>query len=229
MNLGCYPVRPWDEFYLTDSGYLSEKYHESYKKWHRGEDINGRGGGDTDLGVTVQSMFPGQVLFAEAPESSSWGGIVLIRTEDWLKKQIEQKLNISLNVLDIQYAHLQHITVEKGMFINAGEHIGSIGKGGYNSYLAHLHLEARREDLSAAAPQGGDEAALELVKRYCIDPKLLLANLPLSDFSELIPSGRKRIFGRGYWKDQKEEGSEVVVNRIGDKVYLRVNSYGMIE
>lgn len=223
MSYGCWPVRPWEDFYLTDSGYLSPKYHSQYNKWHRGEDINRKTGGDTDLGYPVQSMFPGKVIYANQPEGS-WGGIVLIRTEEWLKNRISSALNISLEVLDMQYAHLMQISVKEGWYIDAGDHIGSIGKGGYNQYIAHLHLEARRRELPAWQPQGSDDAAKREVEEFTIPPKFLL-NLPLTDMNETVANNRRTLDqGRLYVDDILKGRGTVIVNGIDDKVYVKVTN-----
>jgi murein DD-endopeptidase MepM/ murein hydrolase activator NlpD len=221
MKYGVYPVRPWNSFYLTTSGYLSPAYLAAHGKYHRGEDINKITGGDSDYGYPVQSMFPGQVIYADTPANSNWGGIVLIRTEDWLKEKIAAQLKIPLEVLEVQYAHLQHITVKEGMYINAGDHIGSIGKGGNNLFVAHLHLEMRRKSFSAFHPQGNTVHDLAETANSTIDPKLILS-LPLGDFSDFIPSGRRELSaGRLIVNDGTAERGLILVNRVNDKIYVK--------
>ncbi len=132
-------------------------------------------------------------------------------------------MNTNLTVLDIQYAHLRQISVSVGMDVNAGDHIGSFGKGGNDKFFAHLHLETRRETLSATAPQGSTTEDLISTRFSTIDPKLILANIPLGDFPTMVPTGRREIIGRGFFNDLQHPGNSIIVNRIGDKVYLKIS------
>lgn len=224
MNYGVHPIRPWRDFYLTESGFLSQAYFDKFNRWHRGVDINKKSGGDSDLGYPVQSMFPGVVTYAEAPKGSSWGGIVVIRTEQWLTDRIAAYLNIELPILDMQYAHLMQISAEYGTMLNAGDHIGSIGKGAYNQYIAHLHLEARRQEFAPAAPQGNTDEHKDIALETCIDPALLLS-IPLGDYSDMVPSGRRELaWGRLFMNDVLDGGGLVVTNRVSDKVYVKRTS-----
>lgn len=216
----AYPLRPWQNFYVGKLGFLSPDYHAEYGKYHRGVDINGRGGGDTDLGYPVQSMFPGEVVYAAQP--GSWGGVVLVRSDEWVRAAVEKLLDVPLEVLDVQYAHLQQRSVAVGERLNAGEHLGSVGKGSFGQYLAHLHLEVRSRPFDAFEPQGGDDAARTRAQETCLDPTWLLKTLPLADRPGVIPEGR---FESSFRLVEVEGVSyaqrRVVVNRILDKLYFK--------
>jgi len=134
----AYPLRPWQQCKI-DARFLDEGYFKHLKRWHKGIDINLKSGGDSDWGYPVQSMFPGQVIFAEH-DVGSWGGIVLVRADGETVQHAANMTGIVMDVLDVQYAHLHHVTVRKGDWVRAGDHLGSIGKGTRNQYTAHLAL-----------------------------------------------------------------------------------------
>ncbi len=110
-------------------------YFKSLGFWHPGEDWNGRGGGDTDLGDPIYAVSNGKVV--EFGFYSTWGNIVLL----------EHALPDNSRVWS-QYAHLQKILVTKvGQKVTRGEQIGTMGKGDKDRYLAHLHFEIRKNRL----------------------------------------------------------------------------------
>lgn len=182
----AYPVRPW-RLTKIDAGLVDENYYRIFGQWHRGVDINGIYGGDTDLGLPVQSMFPGTVV--EVINASGWGQTVLVRSETWVRDMVAELLDVSADVLDVQYTHLHQVTVVKGDRVNAGDHLGSIGKGDRNQYPAHLHLEVRRLERPATVPQGGTDAAREAVLAQCLDPVYLMQKLPFGDFGNTMRPG----------------------------------------
>jgi len=97
---------------------------------HLGEDWNGLGGGNSDLGETVHAIGDGIVIFSKNC-GAGWGNIIRIihRTKDH-------------HYVESLYAHLDSRIIETGTLVNRGEPIGTIGNvnGGY---YAHLHLEVR--------------------------------------------------------------------------------------
>ena len=97
---------------------------------HLGDDLNGIGGMDTDLGDPVYAIGAGRVVYS-ADARSGWGNIVIIahRLADGSRFQSF-------------YAHLQRRDVSAGMDVVRGETVGTVGKGG-GAYPAHLHFELR--------------------------------------------------------------------------------------
>lgn len=97
---------------------------------HLGEDWNGVGGGNTDLGDPVFTMGPGTVVSA-GEGGPGWGLVVRV-----------------VHVLpdgsrwESVYAHLQRMDVQVGQVLSDRAAIGTIGNAG-GAYLAHLHLELR--------------------------------------------------------------------------------------
>ncbi|MEM7343501.1 MAG: peptidoglycan DD-metalloendopeptidase family protein [Chloroflexota bacterium] len=145
-----YPVGPRgaevDVFktYKIDTELVDPAYFKSFGVWHPGEDWNGRGGGDSDLGDPIYAISNGRVAeLGYFPPS--WGNIVLIEhalpdgTKFWS-----------------QYAHLERMFVTQGQTIKRGDRIGTMGKGAKTDkypqgrWIAHLHFEIRKRKLRAA-------------------------------------------------------------------------------
>lgn len=103
---------------------------------HTGEDWNGNGGGDSDLGQPVYSTANGKVLFASACPSP-WGNCILIE-----HRYLE---NGEFRTVFSQYSHLKELKTKKGALVKKGALIGTVGKGNRDEYPAHLHFEIRRE------------------------------------------------------------------------------------
>jgi len=102
---------------------------------HFGEDWNGRGGGDTDLGDPIYAVADGVVMFAYQLRRG-WGRCVLIRHAYRDPKTGKVKF------IDSLYAHLRSMLVKKGDFVKRGQKIATLG-GNSGMYPAHLHFEMR--------------------------------------------------------------------------------------
>ncbi|WP_423838060.1 M23 family metallopeptidase [Thermus antranikianii] len=106
---------------------------------HTGEDWNLRTGGDSDLGYPVQAVFPGTVV--AAGWYRVWGNLVVVRVDPWVQELLQKALGEPLEDLYVRYGHLHHTVVTQGQQVDAGECIGSIGKGDGGRYMAHLHID----------------------------------------------------------------------------------------
>ncbi len=128
-NVDVYQTHKVDTI-LVDNG-----YHQSLGYWHPGEDWNGRGGGDTDLGHPIYAISNGKVV--DFGHYSVWGNVVLL----------EHALPDDSRVWS-QYAHLQQLMIsQKGEKVTRGQQIGTMGKGDKDQFLAHLHFEIRKNNL----------------------------------------------------------------------------------
>ncbi|MDF1860428.1 MAG: M23 family metallopeptidase [Verrucomicrobiales bacterium] len=97
---------------------------------HLGDDFNGIGGWNSDLGDPVYAVADGYVLSAGWP-GDGWGNVITLLHEIEDGPQIQTF-----------YAHLDTMTVPVGKQVRRGDKIGTIGNANGN-YLAHLHFELR--------------------------------------------------------------------------------------
>jgi murein DD-endopeptidase MepM/ murein hydrolase activator NlpD len=102
---------------------------------HYGEDWNGRGGGNSDLGDPVYSVADGIVTFAYDVRMG-WGNVVLIR------HAYRDPSSGKVKFIDSLYGHLDKMMVKKGQTIKKGQQVGTIGTN-RGMYPAHLHFEMR--------------------------------------------------------------------------------------
>jgi murein DD-endopeptidase MepM/ murein hydrolase activator NlpD len=100
---------------------------------HLGDDWNGNGGGDTDLGDPVLAIADGLVTSA-ADHGGGWGKVVRVVHD-------VGAAGVPVYVESL-YAHLDSIEVKTGEVVARGHRIGAIGDAG-GRYPAHLHLEVR--------------------------------------------------------------------------------------
>ena len=96
---------------------------------HLGDDWNGKGGGNSDLGDPIYAIGNGYVNFSE-DIGGGWGNVIRI---------VHHYKN---NYYESLYAHCDKISVKKGSFVTKGTKIGTIGNAN-GAYYAHLHLEIR--------------------------------------------------------------------------------------
>jgi hypothetical protein len=121
---------------MGDLVYNAQKFWDMNEKrggHHTGDDLNGIGGMNSDLGDPIFSVADGLVLYAGEP-SSGWGNTVVIahRARDG-------------RVLHSMYAHMDRIDVQPHVLVARGQVIGTVGTGN-NFYPAHLHFEMRYSD-----------------------------------------------------------------------------------
>lgn len=111
--------------------YKSRGFRANY---HMGDDWNGVGGGNTDLGKPVYSVAHGMVVLARDMRMA-WGNLVIIR-----HILLEEG---RLKMVDSVYAHLDRIMVREGQQVVRGQQVGTIGTA-HGMYTAHLHFEIRK-------------------------------------------------------------------------------------
>ncbi|QQL44406.1 murein hydrolase activator EnvC family protein [Sulfuriroseicoccus oceanibius] len=124
-----YPVGPPDA-----KGY--RKARGFWPNGHLGDDWNGVGGGNTDLGDPVYSIGVGYVVLS-GDMRKGWGNTVIIR------HAYQDPPSGRIKVVDSFYTHLDKIMVKKGQHVERGQKIGTIGTN-RGMYLAHLHFEVRK-------------------------------------------------------------------------------------
>src|SRR5438876_1567934 len=101
---------------------------------HLGEDWDGVGGGDTDLGDPVYCIGDGIVVFARDCHQG-WGNVIIVRHA--------YREGGSIRNVDSLYGHLNRILVRRGQAVRRGQQIAEIGNA-HGLYDSHLHLEVRK-------------------------------------------------------------------------------------
>jgi len=152
--------------------YNAQKFWEMNEKrggHHTGDDLNGIGGMNTDLGDPVYSTADGLVLYAGEP-SPGWGKTVIVA-----HRTLEGK------VLHSMYAHLHRIDISPGNLVARGEKVGTVGTAN-GHYPAHLHFEIRDSD---GVDIGPGYAAVPLDR---LDPAATISALRNAADDDLSPS-----------------------------------------
>ena len=104
------------------------------KNGHLGEDWNGNGGGNTDLGDPIYTIAHGVVTFAD-DLGGGWGNVVRVA-----HAYVDD--NGEVAHVESFYAHLDTMTVREGQVLRRGNQVGTIGDAN-GHYIAHLHFELR--------------------------------------------------------------------------------------
>ena len=152
--------------------YNAQKFWEMNEKrggHHTGDDLNGIGGMDTDLGDPVFSIADGLVLYAGEP-SPGWGNVLVIAHTAPDGRPLHS-----------MYAHLNRIDVASGTLVARGGQVGTVGTAnGY--YPAHLHFEIRTSD---GVDIGGGYSSSPLNR---LDPMVTINSLRNAAAEMLSPS-----------------------------------------
>lgn len=131
-------VRLADGFGLPvglDNGKKYYKARGMRPNGHLGEDWNGVGGGNSDLGDPVYCTANGLVVYAR-DFRSGWGNVVIVRHAYSERGDIRY--------VDSLYGHLDRILCKEGQRLDRGDKLGTIGTA-HGQYPAHLHFEMRKD------------------------------------------------------------------------------------
>lgn len=107
-------------------------YQGFTKNNHLGEDWNGIGGGNSDLGDTIYAIGNGYITYSE-DFGGGWGNTVRI-THETRKGKLYESV----------YTHCDTLLQSNDTWVLKGNPIGTIGTA-HGQYYAHLHLEIRDE------------------------------------------------------------------------------------
>lgn len=111
------------------------KFRGFWPNGHLGEDWNGKGGGDSDLGDPIYSMGRGVVVFSDDVRVG-WGNCVIVR-------HAYRDTTGKIDMVDSLYAHLHERKVNVGQLVEKGQLVGTMG-GNRGMYAVHLHFEIRK-------------------------------------------------------------------------------------
>jgi hypothetical protein len=120
----------------AENGALTYNARPFRSSRHLGDDLNGIGGWNSDLGDSVYASGDGKVVYTGVP-SDGWGKMIMLahRVPD---PEAPQNSRVYLTV----YAHLQTVQVKYGDVVACGSRIATVGTA-EGKYLAHLHFEVR--------------------------------------------------------------------------------------
>ncbi len=146
---------------------------------HLGQDLNGIGGENSDLGEPVRAAARGLVTYC-GDAGPGWGNIVVLA----------HRLPGSGRIVQTLYAHLDSIAVRFGEHVARGRRIGSIGTAG-GHYLAHLHFEA----IDSLCTEAGMPGYSPQGTMNRLDPQELIAKHPAPAWADSYETLRRMGIG----------------------------------
>ncbi len=126
----------WDMPMGSEHGALTYNAQPFRVTRHLGDDLNGIGGYNSDLGDPVYAAAAGRVVFVGVP-GPGWGKVIIVA------HLIRSEVDGSLAVVQSMYAHLLEMDVSLDQIVARGQPIGTVGTA-EGKYWAHLHFEIRR-------------------------------------------------------------------------------------
>ena len=134
FELASLPLAARFDFPLgSENGAMAYNAQRFTENHHLGDDLNGIGGENSDLGDPIYAVADGRVLLAwEA--GAGWGNVIILLHaygENGERKYVQS-----------YYAHLESILVHGGEDVRRGQKIATVGTAG-GRYFAHLHFEIR--------------------------------------------------------------------------------------
>ena len=144
----------------SENGALAYNAQPFTQNHHLGDDLNGIGGENSDLGDPVYAVADGRVLLAREG-GPGWGNIIIVLhayDENGVRKYVQS-----------YYAHVDEILVEPKQKVRRGEQIATVGTAD-GRYWAHLHFEMREFTTPFVGPGYRDDT------RGWIDPSAFIAS-----------------------------------------------------
>jgi hypothetical protein len=134
FELASLPVATRFDFPLgSEHGALTYNAQHFTENHHLGDDLNGIGGENSDLGDPIYAVADGRVLLAR-DGGPGWGNVIIVL------HAIEE--NGTRRYVQSYYGHCQEILFHPGDDVRRGQKIATVGTAG-GQYFAHLHFEMR--------------------------------------------------------------------------------------
>ncbi len=134
FELASLPTAARFDFPLgSENGALSYNAQRFTDNHHLGDDLNGIGGEDSDLGDPIYAVTDGRVLLAREG-GPGWGNVITVLhayAENGERKYVQS-----------YYGHLETMLVKAGDEVRHGQQIATVGTAD-GRYFAHLHFEMR--------------------------------------------------------------------------------------
>lgn len=134
LDLASLPTATRFDFPLgSEHGAFAYNAQPFTENRHLGDDLNGIGGENSDLGDPIFAIADGRVLLAQAA-GAGWGNIITVL------HAVEE--NGARRYVQSYYAHVEKMLVAPHQNVRRGEQIATVGSAN-GRYLAHLHFEMR--------------------------------------------------------------------------------------
>jgi hypothetical protein len=117
----------------SEHGALTYNAQRFTENRHLGDDLNGIGGENSDLGDPIYAVADGRVLLAR-DGGPGWGNVIIV-----LHGYLDHEQR---KFVQSYYAHVETMLVRAGDKVQRGQQIATVGTGN-GRYLAHLHFEMR--------------------------------------------------------------------------------------
>lgn len=117
----------------NENGAMAYNAQHFTENKHLGDDLNGIGGENSDLGDPIYAIADGRVQLTR-DGGPGWGNVVIL-----LHAYLE---NGERKYVQSYYGHVQDMLVHPGETVKRGQQIATIGTAN-GRYFAHLHFEMR--------------------------------------------------------------------------------------
>jgi hypothetical protein len=134
LELASIPTAARFDFPLgSENGAMAYNAQSFTTNRHLGDDLNGIGGENSDLGDPIYAIADGRVLLAR-DGGSGWGNVIIV-LHAYLEKGERR-------YVQSYYGHVETMLVHPGEEVRRGQQIATVGTAN-GRYFAHLHLEMR--------------------------------------------------------------------------------------
>jgi hypothetical protein len=134
LELESVPTASHFDFPLgNENGAMAYNAQHFTENKHLGDDLNGIGGENSDLGDPIYAIADGRVLLAR-DGGPGWGNVLIL-----LHAYLE---NDQRKYVQSYYGHVQDMLVRPGETVKRGQEIATVGTAN-GRYFAHLHFEMR--------------------------------------------------------------------------------------
>src|SRR5437762_7327808 len=134
LELASLPTAARFDFPLgSESGALTYNAQRFTENHHLGDDLNGIGGENSDLGDPIYAVADGRVLLAR-DGGPGWGNVIIVL------HAVEE--NGARRYVQSYYGHCDEILVDAENDVRRGQQIATVGTAN-GQYFAHLHFEIR--------------------------------------------------------------------------------------
>jgi Peptidase family M23 len=159
LELASIPTAAHFDFPLgNENGAMAYNAQHFTENKHLGDDLNGIGGENSDLGDPIYAIADGRVLLAR-DGGPGWGNIVILlhayidngaagsratSTEKLARvgESGDEPINRQRKYVQSYYGHVQDMLVHPGETVKRGQQIATVGTAN-GRYFAHLHFEMR--------------------------------------------------------------------------------------